>query len=370
MMHILRKATGTFAAPVLALAFSLLITSIILLASGHQPLQAIGQMVDYAAQPNTFVLMLNQTAIYYIVAIAVAVGFRMNLFNIGVEGQYRMGAMAGAVVGGAIDIPAPWHVLAIVATSMVVGAIWAGIAVLLKVFRGVSEIISTIMLNYIAIGVVAYFLQPGRLAEVIQGSNNIGTPPIGESGQVPGIPFPGTNGTIFGLAIVAVVLGVGYWFAVNRTVFGFELRATGASEPAAVVSGVNVRRMAIIVMVISGAIAGFSGLPQLLGASYTYSLDFPSGVAFTAIAIAILGRNHPVGIAFSAFLFAFLTSASQVLELNDVPKEVANITQGVIVLSVVIAYELARRRELVRERKSVSQRLEGSAASTPVGAQS
>lgn len=367
-MSLIQKAARPLAAPVVALTFSLLVTSIILLASGHQPLAALGQMVDYAAQPNTFVLMLNQAAIYYIVAIAVALGFRMNLFNIGVDGQYRMGAMAGAVVGGAISLPGPLHVLVIIATSMIVGALWAGIAVLLKIFRGVSEIISTIMLNYVATGVIAYFLQTGRLAVSIQGSNNIGTPPIPDSGHVPGIPFPGSHTPIFGLALVAIVLGVGYWFAVNKTVFGFELRATGTSEPAAVVSGVNVKRMAVAVMLVSGAVAGFSGLPQLLGASYTYSLDFPAGVAFTAIAIAILGRNHPIGIAFSALLFAFLTSASQVLELNDVPKEVANIAQGVIVLSVVIAYELARRRSVVRERQTVSKRMRVQSATSQAGA--
>lgn len=361
MNAVARNVVRRIGAPLLALIFSLVITSAILALGGHEPFTAVQQMVDYAAQPTTFVLILNQAAIYYIVAVAVAFGFRMNLFNIGVDGQYRMGAMAGAVVGGAIALPAPLHVLAIVATSMVVGALWAAIAVLLKIFRGVSEIISTIMLNYVATGLIAYFLQPGRLAVAIQGSNNIGTRVIPPSGRVPGIPFPGSSATIFGLAVVAVVVGLAYWFVTSRTVFGFDLRATGTSEAAAVVSGVNVRRMAVVVMLVSGAIAGISGLPQLLGSSYTFSLDFPSGVAFTAIAIAILGRNHPIGIAFSAALFAFLNASSQVLELNDVPKELANITQGVIVLAVVIAYELDRRRALIAERKAVSRQLRVSA---------
>ena len=115
------------------------------------------------------------------------------------------------------------------------------------------------------------------------------------------------------------------------------------SETAAVASGVNVKRMVVTTMLLSGAVAGLVGMPQLLGASYTYSQDFPAGLGFTGIAVALLGRNHPVGIAIGALLFAFLSSSSQILDLNDVPKEIVTIMQGVIVLSVVIAYELVRR---------------------------
>src|SRR5690606_22741222 len=111
-----------------------------------------------------------------------------------------------------------------------------------------------------------------------QGSNNIGTKPIPESSRVPGITLiPDAGMKVFGLVVVAVLVGVGYSVLLNRTVFGFDLRATGGSMTAAVASGVNVKRMLVIAMVLSGAVAGLVGLPQLMGQSYSYSLDFPTG---------------------------------------------------------------------------------------------
>ena len=189
-----------------------------------------------------------------------AIGFRMNLFNIGVDGQYRLAAMLAAAVGGAIALPAPLHVLTIVVVAMLVGGFWAGIAGVLKVTRGVSEVISTIMLNFIATAIVAYLLTTDRLAVQVEGSNNIGTEPIPPSGQMPGIPLiPGSSAPVFGFLIVAILAGVAFWFLLGRTRFGFDLRATGMSESAAVASGVSVRRMIVLTMFISGALAGLVG---------------------------------------------------------------------------------------------------------------
>jgi simple sugar transport system permease protein len=227
---------------------------------------------------------------------------------------------------------------------MAVGAFWAGIAGLLKITRGVSEVISTIMLNFIATGIVAFLLAPNRLAVSVAGSNNIGTRPLAPSGQMPGLHIiPGTPNVVFGAIFLAIIVGVAYWYLLNRTRFGFDLRATGMSEPAAVASGVNVKKMILVAMLLSGAVAGLVGMPQLLGASYSYSLDFPTGLGFTGIAIALLGRNNPIGIAFGALLWSFLDNSSNALEFEGVPKQAVLIMQGVIVLSVVIAYELVRR---------------------------
>jgi simple sugar transport system permease protein len=162
---------------------------------------------------------------------------------------------------------------------------------------------------------------------------------------------------VYGLVLLAVIVGVAYWFLLSRMRVGFDLRATGRSEPAAVASGVNVKRMVLVSMLISGAVAGLVGMPQLLGASYTYSLDFPAGLGFTGIAIALLGRNSPVGIAFGALLWAFLDTSRQILDLGGVSKEIVTIMQGVIVLAVVIAYELVRRYGLAQQQREVGRRL-------------
>ena len=346
------------AAPLLALAFAVIVTSAILVVSGHPPMQVYRDMWDYGTQPDSLALTLNLSTTYYIAAVAVAIGFKMNLFNIGVDGQYRLAALFAAYVGGRASLPPVLHVALIMVVAMVVGAMWAGVAAVLKNRRGVSEVISTIMLNYVATGIIAFLLAPERFAVLTEGSNNIGTSPIPPSGQVPGFnAIPNASSQVYGLVLLAAAVGVGYWWLLSRTRFGFDLRATGLSPTAAVASGVNVKRMVLAVMLLSGAVAGLIGMPQLLGASYAYNLDFPAGLGFTGIAIALLGRNSPVGIVFGALLWAFLDVSRQILDLQGVSKEIVTIMQGIAVLSVVIAYELIRRYSIRAQQREVGRQL-------------
>jgi general nucleoside transport system permease protein len=144
----------------------------------------------------------------------------------------------------------------------------------------------------------------------------------------------------------------------NRTRFGFDLRATGQSATSAVASGINVKRMTVAAMLVSGGVAGLVGLPILFGDAYSYGSTFQSGLGFAGIAIALLGRNHPVGIALGALLFAFLDEQSNPLQiLADVSPDIVAITQGVIVLTVVISYEVVRRYRLRLEQQQVARQL-------------
>ena len=354
----MRRYVLAVAAPLLALVFSVLVTTVILVLSGHPPMQVYQDMWDYGTQPDSLVLTLNLSTTYYIAAVAVAIGFKMNLFNIGVDGQYRLAALFAAFVGGKIALPPVLHVTVILVVAVVVGAMWAGVAAVLKNRRGVSEVISTIMLNYVATGIIAYLLAPDRFAELIAGSNNIGTHPIPPSGQVPGFDVvPGASAPLYGLILLAAAVGIGFWFLLGRTRFGFDLRASGMSSTAAVASGVNPKRMVLYVMLLSGGVAGLIGMPQLVGASYTYNLDFPAGLGFTGIAIALLGRNSPIGIVFGALLWAFLDVSRQILDLEGVSKEIVTIMQGVAVLSVVIAYEVVRRASIRAQQREVGRQL-------------
>ena len=150
------------------------------------------QVWDYGSQRRVIVQIINQGTVYYLAALAVAIGFRMNLFNIGVDGQYRLAAFAAAVVGSQRLAAQPLHIARHRPRAMLVGAMWAGIAAVLKVTRGVSEVISTIMLNAIATSLIAYLLR--QVTVDVAGSNNIGTKPIAESGAFPGIPLiPGST---------------------------------------------------------------------------------------------------------------------------------------------------------------------------------
>jgi simple sugar transport system permease protein len=337
-----RSWTRSLVAAFVALVFSIALTSIVLSISGFNPPSTFQAMFEFGKEPDSIVNTLNKAAGYYLSALAVAVGFRMNLFNIGVDGQYRLAAMLAAAAGGAWALPVVLHQIVIVVIAVLVGGLWAAVPAVLKVTRGVSEVISTIMLNFIATGIIAYLLNPGRLA-VQLGPNNIGTKTISSSGRIPGTPFPGTDLKLDSFLVIAVLAGIAFWFMINRTRFGFDLRATGLSQSAAVASGVDARRMVVMAMVISGAIAGLIGMPQLLGESYTYSLNFPTGIGLTGIGIALLGRNGPVGIAFASLLWAFLDVSSQILDFNDIPKEIVAITQAAVLLSVVVVYEVVSR---------------------------
>lgn len=342
------------AAPALALVFSLLLTMVVLLTSGAEPFSVFVQMGQYGLRSDSVSNIVNNSIAYYLAGLAVAVTFRMKLFNIGVDGQYRLAAMLAAAVAGTVALPPVLSQVVTILVAMLVGGMWAGIAGLLKVTRGVNEVISTIMLNFVATGVVAFLLRPGLLGVQAGGSNNIGTPTIPPGGRVPGLPIvPQTQIPIFGLVLLAIAAGVAFHFLINRSQFGFDLRATGQSPTAALATGVPINRMVFVTMALSGAMAGLVGMPQLLGSSYTYSLDFPAGIGFTGIAIALLGRNNPIGIALGALLWSFLDQSSLILDLNGIAKEIVIITQGSVVLSVVVAYELVRRVRLRQDARAV-----------------
>lgn len=345
-----------FAGPALALVTAFLLTMIVLAATGVDPIEPLRLMVENASYEDVQVLIVNQAGTYYLAALAVAIGFRMNLFNIGVDGQYRLAAMVSAVVGAAVSLPGPLHILLIVIVAMLVGAFWAGIAGVLKAKRGVSEVVSTIMLNAIATSLIAWLILPKNLGVQPAGSNDLTTGDIAASGWFPAISL-GDGLEIYGFTFLAFALGIVYWFVLGRTRFGFDLRATGASESAAQASGVDAKKMIITSMLISGAVAGLAGMPVLLGESHTYSLSFPVGVGFTGITIALLGRNHPVGIFFAALLMAFIDKSSASLDTAGFAKEIGTIMKGLIVIAVVVSYELVRRYGIRRQQQKVGEEL-------------
>jgi simple sugar transport system permease protein len=356
------KALLSLAAPVLAVLISLAICSILLAVSGRDPFQAFNIMGTYGSASDAQVLTINKATTYFIAGIAVAFGFRMNQFNIGADGQYRLAALFAAFVGAEVNLPAFLEIPLLLLVAMLVGGLWAAVAGILKTARGVSEVVSTIMLNYIASAVIALLLVPGVFApEKGTTSNSIQTSPMAPSSDF--FFFDTQGGQVYGFVIIAVLLGVAFQLTLNRTRFGFDLRATGRSEEAAKASGVNVKRMVLTSMVVSGALAGLIGMPDLLQSAHYYGQNFQPGLGFTGIAIALLGRNTPIGIAFAALLWAFLDVTGQQLPLKgDFPQEIVQVMQGTIVICVVVAYELVRRFGLKRQQQKVGAQLAAQAA--------
>jgi ABC-type uncharacterized transport system permease subunit len=352
-VNLLRRLAPALLAPVLAVVVALVISSAVMAALAVNPFDVFGVMLDFGDSPSqqvtAMVVVVNRAIPLFLAGLAVAIAFRMGLFNIGVEGQYRLATIVAAAVGAAVSLPAPLHIGLIVVVAVVVAAFWAGIVAVLKVTRGVSEVISSIMLNFIALGLASYLLT-GPFRGSPEGASIISTADIPASGQLPGL-----NGIfdLFGLAnpprqlygflLVAAVVGILIAVLLNRTRFGFDLKASGMSPSAASASGVNARSMVIKTMLLSGAVAGLIGLPDLLGNTHSYTTDFTAGLGFLGIAVALLGRNKPLGIALAALLFAFLDRSLVPLQIADYPSSVVTIVQGTIVLAVVVANEIARR---------------------------
>jgi ABC-type uncharacterized transport system permease subunit len=349
-----RNVVQALLAPLIAVVVSMAVTSVVVVVAGASVSEFWNVMFTLPSHRN-IVNISNQTSMIFLAALASAIGFRMNLFNIGIEGQYTLGAYFAALVAGQAWFPGKLNILVALLVAMAVGAAWAGIAGVLKVTRGVSEVISTIMLNAIAGTLVGYLLS-NHGQQYGQGRR---TTPIPASSQLSGwTPWSDRDGAIWTLVLLAVLSGIVMSVVINRTRFGFDLRSTGANEDAAVASGVEVRRMVVIAMLISGAIAGLIWMPALFGGANYYGPPFQHALGFTGIAVALLGRNRPLGIFFGSVLFAWLSEQANPLGLiADISPSVVQITQGVVVLAVVIAYEVVRRWMAAYEQRELRSAL-------------
>ena len=347
---------GATVPPLVAVLGAMVATSVVIAISGGSALDFVATIFSV---PNERVLVtiINQSAMLSLSAFAAAIGFRMGLFNIGVEGQYTVGACAGAFFAGSGLVPGPLNIPATLVVAAAAGAGYALIAALLKVGRGVSEVISAIMLNYIALTMAGYLV--ARYGET-SGYTYV-TAEIPPSSQPLGFSlFPNAPGDVWALSILAVLVGVGYWFLLSRTRFGFDLRTTGASASAALASGVGVGRMVLVAMALSGAVAGLVWMPAFFGSVHSFGPpeNFQAGLGFTGLAVALLGRNRTIGIFVGALLFAFLAGQSNALQQEGIAKEVVDITQGIVVLAVVVAYEVVGRRRARAEQEQVARQLD------------
>ena len=362
------------AAPVIAGVLALLVSSIALLISGYSPIETFQTMWQYLDSADSVVAIINRAVPYYIAGVAVAIGFKMGLFNIGADGQYRLAAVIAAAAGAAVSLPAPIHVLFIIAIAVAVGGAWAAVAGVLKVTRGVNEVVSTIMLNFIATGISAYLL-----AEYFRDNNAslvAQTKPLPRSAWFPslnslletfGYHLP-PNTILQGFLIVAIIVGIAFYLVIWRTRFGFELRTTGVNPAAARAAGVNPKAMILKAIVLSGMVAGLIGMAPLLcdPQLHKYADTFPTAFGFTGIAVALLGRNSPGGIAIAAVVWAALERGGQALSPIGVPQEIVKIMQGTLLLTAVIAFEVVRRFADAAQVRQAAAQSGSRASSTPV----
>jgi simple sugar transport system permease protein len=288
----------------------------------------------------------------YLSGLAVAFALRGGVFNIGVEGQYYIGGLVGALAGIYLHLPQPLHLVVVVLAAMAGGALWAAIPAVLKITRGIHEVITTIMLNNIGFALVNYLVN-GPLS-ALQGGRSLEpqTLPVQETAR-----FFKLNGlfNVLGLGIpdyvyldlslvVAVVMGVVVWLVLFRLRHGFEVRSIGTAIEVSRYAGVRVPRVQLFTFLASGALAGLVGLQEIFAIRGVYTFQIASGLGFDGIPIALIGQNSPLGVAFSAVLFAFLKQAGYGMQLyTAVPNAVIYVITGLMVIMIVVVNELVGR---------------------------
>jgi ABC-type uncharacterized transport system permease subunit len=265
--------------------------------------------------------------------LGVALAFRVGMFNIGGRGQMLVAAAAAGWVGFAVDLPWGVHLLVALLAGLAAGAIWAGIAGVLKARTGAHEVIVTIMLNYVAFYLVMWMLNTPGLLQA-PGSNNPTTPGMKDTAVFPDLFGPSYNLHFgFVLSLIAVVV---VWWLLERSSLGFRFRAVGENPHAARVAGINVTSMYVYAMLLSGGLIGLAGVDQVLGTVTTgFSSGIDAGIGFDAITVALLGRSTPVGVLVAGILFgAFKAGGFSMQAAEGVPIDIVLVVQSLIVLFI------------------------------------
>jgi simple sugar transport system permease protein len=335
-----------------ALGVALLAGSLIALGYGANPLEVYGAILDYTFRDPTGVGAALATATPLIFsALALAVCFRAGLFNIGVEGQFLFSMVIATWAALSLEfLPGALHLIAVLLAAMLGGMAFAAVPAVLKVRTGAHEVVTTIMMNGIAVSAVAFALNgPLKLTSLPTGTNaDLRSDIFEQSALVPrlgaafGVKESAQLSWLFPLAILAAV---GVWFLFRRMRLGFEARAVGASPGSARAAGIGIGKVQIAVFLISGALAGLVGMQQLLVERGALVQNYQALLGFTGIAVAFLARNNPIGIIFAAFVWAILSRGDTAVQLETgLPREFVIIFQGILILSVVVVYEVAQRR--------------------------
>ena len=275
---------------------------------------------------------------YIFAGLGVALGFRGGLFNIGGEGQLFAAGLASVYVGYALKgVPFPLHMLLAILAGMAAAAIWGAIPGVLKARFGAHEVINTIMMNYIAFRLTDYLLT----GPMIAGSGALPiTPDILPSAYIPSL-FPAPMRVHWGFFLAIAVAGLVYWF-LWKTPLGMEIRMVGANPRAARYAGVRIVRITVLTMVFSATLAGLGGVSQILGVEHRLVRAFSSGYGFDAIALALLGNSHPLGVVLASLLFGFLRAgAARMQSAAGTPVELIRVIQGLVIV-LVAAPEIIR----------------------------
>ena len=324
--------------PIYAVITAVLVGSLVMLGAGANPIEAYGALLDGAVgSGRALAQSLARSTPFIVAALAVSFGFKAGLFNIGAEGQLLMGALAAAWAGtfGFLGgMPPVVGVPFVLLAGVLGGLVWGGIPGVLKARTGAHEVIVTIMFNAIALRLAEYLItsrNPVILLDVAASVPH--TVPVEAAARMPRL-WPGTSLHIGFL--LALLLCAAVWYVLQRTTTGFEIRTIGANPHAAGYAGMNVERTIIVVLAVSGGLAGFAGAAEVSGSTAGYLTPGSFiGIGFDSIAIALLARANPFAVVPAAFLWGALLSGAATMQLQaDVSRDIVTIVQALIILFV------------------------------------
>ncbi len=334
--------------PLIAIAAAFVVGGVVVALIGDDPIETYRLLIGSALSwPAGIGYTLFYATPLIFTGLAVAVGFRCGLLNIGAEGQLTIAAFATAWAGIFFANASAWILIPVACSVAILsGAAWAAIPGILKARFGSHEVINTIMMNFIAVGVASALTQSYLK---VQGDPILQTLPIAPQAHIPrmGSLVPGIPPRLplnFALFIALAACALVYVF-LWRTKWGYEIRATGANPSAAEYGGISVRKQIVFAMAVSGGLAGLVGVNEVLGYRYRYYQDFSANYGFTGIAVALLGRNHPAGVLLAALFFGALIRGGLFVDIftEKVSKDLVFILQALVILFVA-AEALFRRR--------------------------
>ncbi|MCD6167781.1 MAG: ABC transporter permease [Caldiserica bacterium] len=336
-----KERVSEFLVPIIAIIVAFLVAALMIKATGKSPWAAYKLLFQgaFGSSLKEFFSLkqagegLLKGAILTLTGLSVAVAFRVGLFNIGAEGQFIIGAIVAAYLGFKLNI-SPWiDIPIIIGAVSIISGLYAAFAGWLKITRGVHEVITTIMLNWIAIHLVENWIVVGPFNILRYNPQAVlaGTPYVKEASRLKPL-FHGTrlNGSII-IAIIGVIL---IYILMNKTVLGYEIQATGKNPEAARYSGINTAKTMIIAMFISGALSGIGGACMILGTEGHYPGVFRPGYGFDGITMALIGGNTAIGTLLSSLFFGFVRAGATGMQLIGIHKTFADIIQGVATLFV------------------------------------
>ncbi|PLV58701.1 ABC transporter permease [Thermotoga sp. KOL6] len=320
-----------FLVPFFSVIIALLVAAVVIIAIGQNPFIAYKAMIEGAfGNLQALADTIIKTTPLILTGLSVGFGFRAGLFNIGAEGQMIIGAIFATVVGiNMRGIPPTLAIPVTMLAGMIGGALWAAISGYLKAKTGAHEVVTTIMLNWIATYISSYLIT-GPLAV---GSGTPKSPEIAPSAKLPPIVTVGALEMTSGIAI-SIIAAIVMYIILEKTKTGYEVKATGFNPYAAEYGGINISKNIVMCMAISGALAGLAGALEVMGLHHRFLGTLSGGKGFDGISIALIGQNHPIGIIFASFLIASLRTGSSNMQFVGVPKHIVTIIQGIVIFLV------------------------------------